>query len=113
MESIHKQSISKWMSRYVDDKKPMKMAKKMNDHNELFNRLCQCEKDDWLSLWDCFWSSFMPSYEKKYVDVKFGGKVCLEVEWGIEWLSLGAEITLELRVEMGLRWVYLGVEMGD
>nr|GEZ31481.1 Toll/interleukin-1 receptor (TIR) domain-containing protein [Tanacetum cinerariifolium] len=41
---------------------------------ELFNRLCQCEKDEWLSLRDWFWSSFMPPYKRKYVDVKFGGK---------------------------------------
>ncbi|GJU47607.1 hypothetical protein Tco_1204873 [Tanacetum coccineum] len=36
--------------------------------------LCQCEKDDWLSLQDGFWSSSMSPYERKYVDVKFGGK---------------------------------------
>nr|GEX04509.1 hypothetical protein [Tanacetum cinerariifolium] len=80
---------------------------------ELFNRLSQCEKDGWLSLRGWFWSSFMLPYEKKYVDVKFGGKVCLEVECGIEWRNLGAEMTLELGVEMGLRWVYLCAEIGD
>nr|GEW81044.1 hypothetical protein [Tanacetum cinerariifolium] len=37
---------------------------------------------------------------------------CLEVEWGIEWLSLRDKMTLGLGVEMGLRWVYFGAEMG-
>ncbi|GKB08835.1 hypothetical protein Tco_0837147 [Tanacetum coccineum] len=48
-----------------------KMIGALGKDKELFNRLCQCEKDDWLSLQDWFWSSFMPPYERKYVDVKF------------------------------------------
>ncbi|GJT77107.1 hypothetical protein Tco_1043832 [Tanacetum coccineum] len=55
---------------------------RLSKKKELFNRLCQCEKDDWLSLHDWFWSSFMPPYERKYVDVKFGGKVTSSITIG-------------------------------
>ncbi|KAI3683749.1 hypothetical protein L1987_84263 [Smallanthus sonchifolius] len=33
--------------------------------------LCQCEKDDWRSIQDGSWSSIMPPYEKRFIDVKF------------------------------------------
>ncbi|GJY38917.1 hypothetical protein Tco_0425281 [Tanacetum coccineum] len=46
--------------------------------------LCQCEKDDWRSLQDGFWSSFMSPYERKYVDVKFGDKVTGSVTVGVD-----------------------------
>ncbi|KAI3683750.1 hypothetical protein L1987_84264 [Smallanthus sonchifolius] len=32
---------------------------------------CQCEKDDWRSIQEGSWSSIMPPYEKRFVDVKF------------------------------------------
>ncbi|GKC37273.1 hypothetical protein Tco_1049657 [Tanacetum coccineum] len=64
---------------------------------ELFNRLCQCEKEDRLSLQDGLWSSFMPPYESKYVDVKFGGKVTSSVTVGLDEGLLAVVFTTEIK----------------
>ncbi|GJV39445.1 transmembrane protein 194 [Tanacetum coccineum] len=60
--------------------------------------LCQCEKDDWRSLQDGFWSSFMSPYERKYVDVKFGDKVTGSVTVGVD--------------EVQQRWRYILLVVG-
>nr|GEV39297.1 transmembrane protein 194 [Tanacetum cinerariifolium] len=60
--------------------------------------LCQCEKDDWRSLQDGFWSSFMSPYERKYVDVKFGDKVTGSVTVGLD--------------EVQQRWRYILLAVG-
>lgn len=37
--------------------------------------LCQCEKDNWRSIQDEPWSSVMPPYEQRVVDIKFVARV--------------------------------------
>ncbi|PWA36872.1 Transmembrane protein 194 [Artemisia annua] len=60
--------------------------------------LCQCEKDDWRSLQDGLWSSFMSPYERKYVDVKFSDKVTGSVTVGLD--------------EVQQRWRYILLAVG-
>ncbi|XP_010550594.1 PREDICTED: uncharacterized protein LOC104821409 isoform X2 [Tarenaya hassleriana] len=46
--------------------------------------MCECEKDDWRTLQKGLWSSVMSPYDKKYIDVKFGGESSGSVSISVE-----------------------------